>query len=387
MNDNLQDPARALPDGNDSLTPLRSHPVFPVLNRVACHVGVSRDLIQSIEFLSLAAGKMVLPVNIDLYSEHWAVDLFVTNRITDLLPGAVARVMTYRQFRELEKKEFSGLAVILVQGQHRSRYRDFTEILARLLAQDLHLPSLWRISDHVPHEPSVCTTLRLTASQTARDLSEFGANFASYRTSREEAYLAGLLTQLPLQPSYPNPLRSIYDTTPLSQDARLVLERLLLVLAAFRVTLSITPERQPMVTPADYAAVRALLINLPLTPIGRKLSPRTLVAAEVLYARLQDANYQLALPDRSGEGCKWFTRENARLWIDASYTTTKERLDEMVDEGLLRSTRTENNRERGRQIHFRFCTGRTPPFEWQNPYACLPEMPIMTPTGASKGGP
>lgn len=117
----------------DPLAPLRAHPVFALVNRVARHVGIARDLIQVIEFLSLAAGRMVLPLNIDIVTDQWAADLFIANRMIDLLPDAVARVSTYKQFRELERTSFTGLAVVLVHGRHEFRFRDFTETLARLL--------------------------------------------------------------------------------------------------------------------------------------------------------------------------------------------------------------------------------------------------------------
>jgi len=358
----------------DPLAPLRAHPVFSIITRVARHVGVARDLIQVIEFLSLAAGRMVLPLNIDIVTDQWAADLFIANRMIDLLPGAVARVSTYKQFRELERTGFARLAVVLVHGRHEFRFRDFTETLARILQQDCELPSLWRITDHMPTEPCVPSTLRLLTPQTSRDLGDFGTAFATYRTSAEEAYLADLLQRLPLQPSYPNPLHAQYRSAALTPDGALVLERLLLIVAALRTTLSSSIGVGQSIDARDYAAVRALLLHLPLTPIGRRLAPQTLESADALHERVQEPTYHLPLPDHSSEGEKWFTRDDARRWLDVGYTTAKKRLAEMEDEGILCSTVAENNRERGRQIHYRFANGSVPPFGWRNPFATLPDL-------------
>jgi hypothetical protein len=34
----------------------------------------------------------------------------------------------------------------------------------------------------------------------------------------------------------------------------------------------------------------------------------------------------------------------------------------------------ESNRERGRQIHYRFAAGHSPPFAWKNPFEPLPDL-------------
>ena len=53
--------------------------------------------------------------------------------------------------------------------------------------------------------------------------------------------------------------------------------------------------------------------------------------------------YQLALPDQSDAGHRWFTRNHVAKWADLGYTTIKKHLQEMEDDGLLVSTVDRNN--------------------------------------------
>ena len=61
-------------------------------------------------------------------------------------------------------------------------------------------------------------------------------------------------------------------------------------------------------------------------------------------------------------------------WTGLSYNTVKKHLRQLEEEGLLRSTVAENNREQGRQIHFQFVDNRAPPFAWKNPFEGLPQL-------------
>ena len=140
---------QSVPEADETdLAPLRSHPVFALADRVARHVGMPRDLIQFTEFLSLAAGKMVVPLNLDVFSDQLLVDMYVANRILDILNEQVARGNTHKEFRTLERAKFCDLAAVLIRGNHHFLYRDASEYTARLVGPDFRLPSLWRISDH-----------------------------------------------------------------------------------------------------------------------------------------------------------------------------------------------------------------------------------------------
>ena len=44
----------------------------------------------------------------------------VAQRILELLRGKYRSVDTHKQFREIERKGYAGLAVLLVRGNHRT---------------------------------------------------------------------------------------------------------------------------------------------------------------------------------------------------------------------------------------------------------------------------
>ena len=65
-------------------------------------------------------------------------------------------------------------------------------------------------------------------------------------------------------------------------------------------------------------------------------------------------------------------------WTEYGYNTVKKHLQELEDDGIVVSTVAENNRDHGRQIHFRFADGRVPPFRWKNPFENLPDLTGVT---------
>jgi hypothetical protein len=154
----------------------------------------------------------------------------------------------------------------------------------------------------------------------------------------------------------------------------LVLERLLHVFAALRISIPKPPVPDKAILPMDYRAVKAMLTHLPLTPVDRKLSAGALVTAATVFRAVKDGAYQLSLPDRSGEGNKWFTREDGRAWTDLGYNTVKAHLGELENAGVLLTTRAEGHRGRGKQIHFRFDPNVEPPFQSRNLFDALPDL-------------
>lgn len=380
---------------SDALEPLRIHPAFSLADVLAEYVGIDRDLIQFLEFLSLAAGRMVMPINLDIQTDNVTVDLHIANRILDLRHGHVARADTRREFRELERGGFylpadaalgyvngppgpCPIAAILVRGNHRLLHREVSEYISRVLSGDFTLPSLWRVTDLTSTLPPVPATLRVQTVQANRTLDDFGHAYAGYRLCAEEDDLAGLIQSLPTQPSYNCAFRSRYRGA-IRPELMLVFERLLAVLAALRITLPTSPAKQSQVLLEDYEAVRALLICLPLTPIERELTPQALQTAAVVHEAMISDDAGLALPDLSQFGQKWFTRHDAMSWTDLSYNAVKKQLCELEGEGILVSTVAESNRERGRQIHLRFADGQTPPFAWKNPFEALPALAAVSP--------
>ena len=132
------------------IAPFRAHPVFAAADLVAQLIGSDKDLVQCAEFLSLCAGRMVMPVHLDLQTDHLTVDLHLANRVFDIRYGHVARVDTHRQFRRLEEDDFylnssavigydpsppgspRPLAAILIRGSHRTLHREVLEYTARM---------------------------------------------------------------------------------------------------------------------------------------------------------------------------------------------------------------------------------------------------------------
>lgn len=381
----------------DSLAPLRSHPAFGVADLLAAHTGLDRDLVQLVEFLSLAAGRMAMPVNLDVQTDRVAVDLHVANRVLDLRQEHVARVDTHREFRALERGGFRlpgpptaayatdirrpdrPVAAVLIRGSHQFLHREASEYTALVAAPDRWLPSLWRVTDRAAELPPVATTLRVAAGQANRTLDGFGHAFAGYREVPAGAKLSAVLEALPVRPDYPCPFRDRYVRA-IRSEAMLVFERLLTVLVALRVRLE-GDDRPPRVRPDDYGAARALLTHLPLVPCDRDLSPHALATAEELFDRLKAAG-GVELPDRSQDGATWFTRADAVRWTGLGYNTAKKRLRELEGEGVVRSTVAEANRERGREIHYRFAPDREPPFGWRNPFAGLPDL-VLAPAAVA----
>jgi hypothetical protein len=154
----------------------------------------------------------------------------------------------------------------------------------------------------------------------------------------------------------------------------LVLERLLHVFAVLRVNMDRESGQEGTVLLADYCAVKAMLTNLPLAPVDRSLSAGAVVLAKAVYAKVMEETYQCALPDRSGEGNKWFSRENARQWIGLAYNTIKDRIEELENAGILLSARDQSDRGRGKPIYFRFADDAVAPFNLQNPFDRLPDL-------------
>jgi hypothetical protein len=348
--------------------------VIRLADWLAAYIGVERNLIQLMELLSLAGGCMGCPLHLDVRTDHLVADLHLANRILDL-SEAVERVGNSRQLHQLERQGLTRVHVLFVQARGRELFRTLTVGLA-LTSPRAHGPSVWQVEDRVSaHSPSP-TALCLMTTEVDRDLRGFGPAFANVPTDRttDEAggELVSFIKRLPNRPSFRCPLRDRYLDL-LSPERALILERVLQVFAATRRILSDAPPSGSVSTD-DYRASRALLCNLPLTQAERSLPPAAAVTAESLYHQSTSPAHQLSLPDRSGEGANWFTREDARAWTGLAYNTVKKHLRHMEEDGLVLSTIAETNRERGRKIHFRFAQGRSPPFNLGNPFDVLPPI-------------
>lgn len=367
------------------LNDFRSHAASSLVDPLANYLGVGRDIIQFTELLSLMSGRMGMPVHLDIISDNTTIDLHIAQRILSLRRDNIARVDTHIEFRSLEQERLNiskgdkceltadqlPLDVILIRGVHRSLHRDSQEYLTYLY-EGSHLPSIWRVTSNDLGLLPIPGTLRLQTCHAKRQLESFGDSFAVPRKCKDEEKLVEIIEKLPTSPDLTCSFRSDYQGS-ISPEWMLSFERFLRVFTSLRSLVATPADNVAAILPSDYLATRSLLTSLPLTPIDRDVSANALVFAEDIFPKVKNGGGQ-SLPDRSQDGSTWFTRHDARKWTGLGYNTVKKHIAALEGEGILRSTLAESNRERGRQIHYRFAEERAPPFGWRNPFAGLPEM-------------
>jgi len=390
-----------LPQANsnqDPLHPLRSHPSFArISEKLKEHVEVGPDLIQLTQFLSLASGRMSMPINLEVVTGDLEADLGTASRILAMCPKNVARVDTLKDYRALERARFMrpshsqdqqgggeqnqtelpshAISVIEVR-RNRQLFPEVLERLTRSVRGDAPIPSVWRISNQPSSSLQLCSTLRLRASQLGRDLSGFGNSFAHQRNNDSGKDLARWLESLTHYRTFNCPFSDQLKET-LSPGRMVVFARLLRTLAALRVTLDeqqVANVSSVEVCGKDYLAARALVTGLPLEPVDREVSSQAIQTGTLIYENTRPDRSLEELPDQSDVGQVWFTRATAIQCTDLSYNTIKKHLAELEGEGICQSTVVQSNREQGKQIHYRFSPGRAPPFLWKNPFEALPEV-------------
>ena len=352
---------------------LQQHPVYQLVDDLTSYLRIGPDWIAFAELLSLAAGRMAMPINLDIASDQWTLDLNIADRIACIVQGAVVPIDTYKAFRAEEEADFSGRSVLLSRRAYPKLHDDLVGFMARAPDSLKSAPSIWRIRPGYA-EPTVDTpTLRLIASAADRNLDGFAASFASavgnpVHRERLREVIETLCQRANYRCSFRDRLSGIIAPT-----SMLVLERMLQLFANIR-QLKADFRGERVITADDYEAVRFVLVNLPLVPVDRVIAAQTLKTAEQIHAGVHADGYQLALPDQSNAGHRWFTRNHVAKWSDLGYTTIKKHLQELEDDGLLVSTVDRNNRQHGRIIHYRFAENRAPPFGWNNPFAALPDL-------------
>lgn len=359
----------------DTPNALQQHPIYQVANDLASFLGLERDWIGFAELLSLFAGRMATPINLDIVSDQWAIDLAIADRIASIMPEKVVPIDTYKEFRAEEQQGFSDRYVLWFRRDYPRLHQDLIGFMARSPDAAEGAPSIWRVRPSFV-EPSANTpTLRLIANSTVRKLDRFAESFASKVGSpTHRTRLVEVIETLCPRVSYQNPFRDQVSGK-LAPSLMLIVERLLQVFANVR-RVRTDFHTRGVVTPEDYEAVRLLLVNLPLVPVDRVVSAQAIETAERIHVRVYAGDHQLALPDHSSAGHHWFTRDHAVKWTQLGYTTAKKHLSELEDDGLVVSTVDRNNREQGRIIHFRFAEDRAPPFDWTNPFAALPTLMV-----------
>lgn len=359
----------------DTPNALQQHPIYQVANDLGSFLGLEKDWIAFSEILSLFAGRMATPINVDIVSDQWTLDLTIADRIASLVGDRVVPIDTYKEFRAEERRGFAERDVLWFRRDYPRLHQDLVGFMARAADSAEGAPSIWRIQPGFVEPSANSPTLRLIASSTHRKLDGFAASFASNTGNpTHRIRLVEVIETLCPRVRYSFPLRDQVSGS-LAPSLMLIVERLLQLFANIRRILT-DFRTDRIVTAEDYEAVRTLLVNLPLVPVDRIVSADAIETAERIHAHVYAGDHQLALPDHSSEGHHWFTRKHVVKWTQLGYTTAKKHLNELEDDGLVVSTVDRNNRERGRIIYYRFAEDRAPPFDWTNPFAALPPLKV-----------
>ncbi len=360
----------------DPLLPLKEHPINSLFQTLSAYLGIERDWFAAAMFLSLIAGRMKMPIHLELVSDQRVLDLMLADRICNLQPDAIANIDTYLQFKRKELCKYKGLYVLIFRSEKNKLFQDGLGYSARECVLGSCSPSIWRIVSEFSHTSENGLILRLISSSDSRGLQNFASSFASRSGDNDSRkILAGAIETLCPQINYPwefreKVLSNLSDHLPIRM---LIVERMLQIFANLRRYL-LDFRGEQKITVEDYSAVRTFLLYLPMMPSDSTLSPEAIQTANIIFHYVNEPNYMLALPDRSEEGHQWFTRNNVLEWTDYRYTTVKKYLQQLEDDAVIISTVDSNNRQHGRIIHYRFCSNRAPPFGWKNPFDFLPEI-------------
>lgn len=362
---------------DQSLSALESHAVNQVVDTLARFLGIERDWICFAEVLSLAAGRMAIPIHLDVVSDQCAVDRMIADRVCSIVPGKCIPIDTHKSLLAAERNGFDDTYVLLCRRDYPKLHHDTVGFMAKAPDTEAGAPSVWRIHDKSISTTIHAPTLRLIGISPDRGLDAFAHSFASISGKQKERNeLNELIESLCPQMNYPCSFRDKFSGS-VDPANMIIVERALQIFVNIRRSMS-NFQCESRVQLQDYEAVRCLLSNLPLVPSDRIMSGIAIDIATAIYKKVNESSYQLELPDRSRQGHRWFTRRNVADWANLGYTTAKKRLDELEGDGLIESSVKTNDREHGREIFYRFAEGRAPPFEWSNPFAALPGVDHMT---------
>lgn len=359
---------------------LEGTPLLEVANTLGEYLGIGCDFLSFLLFLSNAAGRMSIPVNLSIYSDSPGSDQMIADRIANIVPDGLKQVDTIGEFRILKDLEFKGPRVVLIRNDCEALFQYACRASCQDVSKGGAAPSLWLLTDRNSKRPLVGVTLGVLASQGPRMLTGFGHSFcgpadAPPDEAREnlEELLSRLMPPKNLTCAFQDRIRA--EVRP---EEMVIFNRVLRVFTALRIGWihrknEQAPSGKFQILIDDYRLSRDFLTSLPLAPLDSSASAYAIETAEVLYQATEaNAGYQKEAPDHSPLGRKLFTRRDAQKITGLSYNSVKTHLSELEDAGILESTVIPVERERGKQIHFRFLEGRAPPFGLSSPYQDLP---------------
>jgi DNA-binding transcriptional ArsR family regulator len=366
---------------------LDGHPLRETADHLGDYLGVGVDAISLMMFVSRAAGRLGIPINLAIYSDDPGAEHLIADRIINIVPETVKRAETIKRFRDLVEQAFEDTELVLVRSLHNDLFRFATEAACRDTAKACP-PSVWLISDDQSAVPRLGPTLALMARQTDRSLTGFGHHFSRTPESEERPSLKKLrqvMLQLGHRRRYECPFQDRLRAA-LKPSLTIVFSRTLATIAALRIEMAnikgeYQPKSESVISIDDYRVTRSLLIALPTPRELSHLSPYAAeTGAELYEAFVENSNHQLTIPDNSAFGNKAFTRQQAVETSGQSYNTVKDHLKRLEDEGIVESLlvnelrKNARVRRQGVQIYYRFSPTKSPPFGTSSPFASLPTV-------------
>ena len=103
---------------DQSINALKDHAVYEVANILASFLGIERDWICLAELLSLAAGRMAIPINLDVVSDQCAVELMIADRVCKIVPGKCSPIDTHKSFFAAEDIGFQDKYVLVCRRDY-----------------------------------------------------------------------------------------------------------------------------------------------------------------------------------------------------------------------------------------------------------------------------
>jgi len=156
---------------------LEGTPLLGLANTLGEHLGVGCDFLSMLLFLSTAAGRMSIPVNLSIYSDSPGSDQMIADRIANIVPDGLKQVDTIGEFRILKDLEFKGPRVVLIRNDCDALFQYACRASCRDVSKGGAAPSLWLLTDRNSKRPLVGVTLGVLASQGPRMLTGFGHSF------------------------------------------------------------------------------------------------------------------------------------------------------------------------------------------------------------------
>jgi hypothetical protein len=206
---------------------LQDHAVYEVANALASYLGFQKDWICLAEFLSLAAGRMAIPINLDVVSDQCAVERMIADRVCHIVPGKCIPIDSHRSLLAAERTGFDDKYVLLCRRDYPKLHEDTVGVMAKAPDTVHGAPSVWRIHEKTTTASINAPTLRLIAVSADRQLDRVARSFSSIEGKQEHRMrLNELVETLCPRLNYPCSFRDEFSGS-VSVTNMVTLERLL----------------------------------------------------------------------------------------------------------------------------------------------------------------